>query len=545
MPKKRNILIAFILISLLIIYVVHFTFSTSIQNKKDQIESEMKKSLTIQQYLYLEDNTEVLSELLLTKDLTQEIIKFAQPHDSQLQKQDLDVSLHTEMNQIFTMIIKRINLIDQVSFISVTGKEISTVYLNDYGEVKAIAPNKLSNKATQDYFLKSKQLDDYSIYISSLDLNMSAEMTDSTKTINEPIIRIATPIYKNGAVEGVIVLNFLVQKLFSNNIDLTKSSQFSSEIIDNNLYYFHAENPDNNLSYLYGKKILFTDFHNFNPIELGLEDKTTFTLQNNNIYGIHILSSKKIRENLQTKAYNNYKIESDFGNIIFIEKYEMTEELDAKTIRFKQLLLTITLILLFYEILFYLYKLTEKKEQEREELSYHVRHDSLTGLLNKKAMVEKLESLKSKKIPLTLLFLDIDNFKEINDYHGHEAGDLVLKEVSNRLLNTIPEKSKVSRIGGDEFLIYLFETDKKEIEYIAEKLISYTNQPIYYKGASIKVGISIGITTDNKYTIGDMINMADDAMYTTKKTSKNNYTFFDKNIIISKQTEKDLKPIDT
>jgi len=505
----------------------------------------MKNSLNIQQYLYLEDNTEVLSELLLTKDLTQEIIKFAQPQDSQLQKQNVDVSLHTEMNHIFTMIIKRIDLIDQVSFISVTGKEISTVYLNDYGDIKTVAPENLSNKATQDYFLKAKQLDDYSIYISSLDLNTSKENKDPTKTKEEPIIRIATPIYNGESIEGVIVLNFLVQKLFSNNIDLTKSTQFSSEIIDNNLYYFHSEDSQNDLSYLYGKKILFTDYHDFNPIELGLENETTFTLRNNQIYGIHILSSEKIRQNLQMKVHNHYKIESDFGNIIFIENYEMTDELDAKTIRLKQLLITLTLMLLSYEILFYLYKLTEKKEQEREELSYHVRHDSLTGLLNKKAMVEKLESLKSKKIPLTLFFLDIDNFKEINDFHGHEAKDLVLKEVSNRLMNTIPEKPKVSRIGGDEFLIYLFETDKKEIEHIAEKLISYTNQPIYYKGAIIKVGISIGITTDNNFTIGDMINMADDAMYTTKKTSKNNYTFFDKNIILSKQAERSFKPIDT
>jgi len=337
----------------------------------------------------------------------------------------------------------------------------------------------------------------------------------------------------------------LVKKLFVNNLDLTKSTQFSSEIIDNNLYYFHAKDPSNDLSYLYGKKILFTDYHDFDPTKLGLEDETTFTLSDNKIYGIHILSSEKIRQNLQKISHNNYKIESDFGNIIFVETYEMTDELDTKAIRLKQVLLTLVLILLSYEIIFYLFKRIETKEEEREELSYNVRHDSLTGLLNKKAMVEKLESLKLQKLPLTLCFLDIDNFKEINDYHGHEAGDLVLKEISNRLMNTIPEKSKVARIGGDEFLVYLFETDKEEIKHIAEKLISYTNQPIYYQGAVIKVGISIGINTDNNFSIIDMINMADDAMYTTKKTSKNNFTFFDKDTIISKQKERNQKPIDT
>ena len=178
MQKKRNIWITFIIISLLILCIVHLTFSASIKSKKNQIQAEMENSLSIQQYLYLEDNTEVLSELLLTKDFTQELIDYSLHDNDTVQLKENNASLHKKLNSMFTMLINRIELIDQISFVSVTGNEISTVYLNDTGEIKTVAPENLSNKATQDYFLKSKQLDDYSIYISSLDLNISKENKD-------------------------------------------------------------------------------------------------------------------------------------------------------------------------------------------------------------------------------------------------------------------------------------------------------------------------------------------------------------------------------
>ena len=108
-------------------------------------------------------------------------------------------------------------------------------------------------------------------------------------------------------------------------------------------------------------------------------------------------------------------------------------------------------------------------QQLSEELDYKARHDSLTGVLNRSAVFEVAQRHLLRR-PLALILLDIDFFKQINDRHGHPAGDAVLKELVDRLADTLAGRGEIGRVGGEEFTILLPETALRESVSIAESI---------------------------------------------------------------------------
>ena len=164
-------------------------------------------------------------------------------------------------------------------------------------------------------------------------------------------------------------------------------------------------------------------------------------------------------------------------------------------------------------------------------------HDPLTGLLNRRAVLERLDYLmalsKRHKRAVALLFIDLDNFKMINDSFGHTIGDGVLIHVA-RLLETYVRKTDViGRIGGDEFVVLL--TDLKEeaaAERVAEKLIESLKAPFEVDGVTCKLTCSIGCALAPKHTeVGDqLLQYADAAMYAAKERGKNRYCCYDEEI---------------
>jgi diguanylate cyclase (GGDEF)-like protein len=127
-----------------------------------------------------------------------------------------------------------------------------------------------------------------------------------------------------------------------------------------------------------------------------------------------------------------------------------------------------------------------------------------------------------------LFFLDLDNFKAVNDIHGHDAGDQVLKEVASRMLKHIGENDTASRIGGDEFVLIFSEIDHIEsIKTKAQNLIDELSKPYNYNNNTIHIGASIGISlyNDNGMDPKALRISADKAMYTVKESGKKSYAF--------------------
>ncbi len=178
-------------------------------------------------------------------------------------------------------------------------------------------------------------------------------------------------------------------------------------------------------------------------------------------------------------------------------------------------------------------KNTEQKlEAALAKVSDLANHDPLTGLANlrlaRESLLNAIALAKRKKWMAALMFIDLDGFKEVNDSHGHEIGDMVLKKVSERLLDSLRETDTVARIGGDEFLVIQTEIhDKSAITKVAEKIVKQVSQPFIVEDLEINIGASIGIAVYPKNGVDSRVLMkkADDALYYTKRTGKNNYAF--------------------
>ncbi len=178
------------------------------------------------------------------------------------------------------------------------------------------------------------------------------------------------------------------------------------------------------------------------------------------------------------------------------------------------------------------YDITDIKKHE-EEIRYQAFHDPLTGLPNRLLFHDRLTQAiahcKRKKTGLTTMFLDIDNFKNLNDSLGHYAGDQFLTEIAHRMKECLREDDTVSRLGGDEFTILIEEgDDPHKAATIAQKLLDLFKEPFDIKGKSLYLGVSIGIAfyPNNGETAEELIKNADTAMYQAKNEGKNNFQFF-------------------
>ena len=181
-------------------------------------------------------------------------------------------------------------------------------------------------------------------------------------------------------------------------------------------------------------------------------------------------------------------------------------------------------------------KQLQEEVQEREkiaaELDFLANHDALTGLPSLRLCKDRLEhslaEARRNRQMSAVMFLDLDGFKQINDSHGHEFGDMVLKATAERIKGEVRETDTVARIGGDEFVIILSSLPQVKIaERIASSIINQVSQTLEIDGISVKVGASIGISLypEDGITPEEMIREADRAMYRIKEQGKNSYGF--------------------
>ena len=176
--------------------------------------------------------------------------------------------------------------------------------------------------------------------------------------------------------------------------------------------------------------------------------------------------------------------------------------------------------------------ITERKKSD-ELIWTQANFDALTGLPNRRLFRDRLQyeirNARRNNQPLALMFLDLDGFKYVNDTLGHDMGDLLLKEVSERLKRCVRETDTVGRLGGDEFTVILTELhDPSNIDRAARLILKTVSEPILLGKKTAHVSASIGITLfpDDAMDIEDLIRNADQAMYAAKDSGKNQYHYF-------------------
>lgn len=174
------------------------------------------------------------------------------------------------------------------------------------------------------------------------------------------------------------------------------------------------------------------------------------------------------------------------------------------------------------------------RQAAQARIHHLAHHDVLTGLVNRGAFMEHIEQVmagaRAARTQIALLFIDLDNFKRVNDSLGHLVGDALLKTVAARISASLRTTDLVARFGGDEFMVLLpTVAGREDVEEVAQKLLQSVEVPVEVEGQSISVTPSIGIALfpHDGATPVELIKHADSAMYRAKSRGRANYQFFD------------------
>ena len=172
-------------------------------------------------------------------------------------------------------------------------------------------------------------------------------------------------------------------------------------------------------------------------------------------------------------------------------------------------------------------------KQSQQQLEYLANYDGLTGLGNRNLFYTRLkvgiEKASRHRRQLAVVFVDLDNFKVINDTLGHDVGDVLLSEIAKRIKTCVRQEDVVCRLGGDEFTVYIEDfVDAQALVGTAQRLTQSISEPCHITGHDIFVTASIGISVypnDGK-TMSELLKNADTAMYKAKEQGKNGFQFF-------------------
>jgi diguanylate cyclase (GGDEF)-like protein len=191
----------------------------------------------------------------------------------------------------------------------------------------------------------------------------------------------------------------------------------------------------------------------------------------------------------------------------------------------------------------------EELTRRQEELAFLATHDALTGLPNRTLILDRVEQMlvrsRRSQAPVAALFIDLDNFKGINDTLGHGAGDELLRTVAARLQGVVRDIDALGRLGGDEFVVVAegMSLDAGP-ELIAERLLDALKQPFELQGSDsnrLLVTASVGIAAGDRASAEELLRDADIAMYRAKWSGKNRYVVFEEGMQDAVQTRMELE----
>ena len=352
--------------------------------------------------------------------------------------------------------------------------------------------------------------------------------------------------------------------LLQTQVEIAKIDDFRFKLISVERHIIDAEtaqrgylitnNPTFLEPYLNGEEKVIEIINSLEKSDLGIPELPSRILQ------LRALSSEKFRiinasiqVQLNAGSYASHlTLSKDKGELVMKKFQQITAEMDAwltliknnisnnaDLILTKVILGSIVLIIVISGILLFSYRRTismfEQVIENRiqsEQLSFEADHDPLTKLANRRSLNKHLRSIHSISRRMhdsyAVFFMDLDGFKQINDKLGHEIGDAVLIRTSELFRSVLRETDFLSRVGGDEFILIIHRfTNDSELSQLAERILLTLEQPIEIMQKRCQIGVSIGIARypfNNKH-LDDVLQMADKAMYESKKAGKNQYKF--------------------
>jgi len=267
------------------------------------------------------------------------------------------------------------------------------------------------------------------------------------------------------------------------------------------------------------------------PLSKKFVDKVKYTLYNQYKLDIEeIENSKKIVTFEFLDAFGK----EQYAGMVYNKEYDLWILLKqdynkiASTILRSAAIYSTIFIVVFVLLLWLFQRLAKSEIRSKNTLTYQAEHDELTKLPNRKYMYNHIkEWMQRHNEEFCVFYLDLDNFKNINDKFGHTVGDKILQEVAQRLRNFFTSRDMIIRQGGDEFIIFLQDPSQYDVDSICKTLIKNISNIYFVDGNEFRIGMSIGLSSYPKDSqdINELLSFADTAMYKAKQ-HKNYYTFF-------------------
>ncbi|MBN2559284.1 MAG: EAL domain-containing protein, partial [Clostridia bacterium] len=173
--------------------------------------------------------------------------------------------------------------------------------------------------------------------------------------------------------------------------------------------------------------------------------------------------------------------------------------------------------------------ISQRKHYE-ETISFQLHHDGLTRLLNREGLKIRLPEILGKSEKCAVAFMDLDNFKDVNDKGGHEAGNKALEEIAGKIRNSLPDGSLAARLSGDEFLLAFGYDNRRELKKTAARILR-SLQENGKEGNRITASMGISLYPENSCNESELMSMADKAMYIAKESGKNRFIIHDENLM--------------
>lgn len=225
------------------------------------------------------------------------------------------------------------------------------------------------------------------------------------------------------------------------------------------------------------------------------------------------------------------------NNNVLLDRWRITDD------HYKQILSTILAVVFIFFILFSVkfYRLnrkaTKQNSENQKKIWYQANYDHLTMLPNRHLLQSRLEQAIERadksNLPLGVLFIDLDNFKQVNDASGHSVGDKLLADTASRICQCVRTEDTTARFGGDEFMIIISEiSDIQSLEKTCQKILDQLKKPFHIDSDIFFITASIGVSIYPEDGLNQeaLISYADQAMYEAKKLGRNQYHFFTKSI---------------
>ncbi len=375
-------------------------------------------------------------------------------------------------------------------------------------------PNLLQQQASRDSFQRALESN-----------SMVLGRTYFMGALNEWVIPIRKAVRDdNGKVLAVMTAGLRIKgasRFFSNDIHLDKYNRVTLlRAVDHYPQYHSSEGADMELTYS-------------KPVKAEAMQRAISSLLKKS--GVSLASLK------ETESMVSFRIKTadwkSVGVARFDKKYQLWTVSEIKLTKiyddfFESFFSYLVIFGLGQLVIYRLFKLIDSAEdQRRQDLIHQASHDPLTQLPNRGYLTMHKEEWLSRDNPpdFSVLFVDMDHFKSVNDSFGHEFGDEVLKELASRLKANTPPEATLIRQGGDEFLIFVHETDDQALLPMARGIIAALSRPYQVEGINFTLGASIGIA---KYPLhgsdlDSLLRASDIAMYEAKKHKNSVRVFAD------------------